>query len=675
MSARVRRVQRLGVVTIVALFGLSLGLAQLAAGTTLIPRWRLLGDTVPWVDVRAHGALCDGSTDDSAAFQAALDALRTTGGNIFVPRSETRCIFLTGLTWRNDVHMIGEGGSRHTNSLPVRLEYRGAGAFITITGLRNAGLRNLLLIDNSSATDTIGISISGLNGGLFENVGIQNFAQQCVRLYSGTSSAIYTHWQNVQGTGCDVGLDIKASGSVVSNTNTFINSQFAQSTSVNCKIQDQANDNIFIGVDCTGQTGNTPVNIWVESRGATFITPVSEGADNTGDTNFHLGVGAQKFYALNVQLDGNPYHLVTFGTNSGATYTINWMDNNCSTGNPCVRTDTNIPVFGLYSQASTETVHAAGGFGKLENLLSRPEEFDHGDWAKVASAGAAPTVSANTVNGPDGSPLTADTITINSTTGTSQVRQAATGLGTITGRMFTCSVWMRMAAVTTAKVALRVADNSDADGNTLLHFVTTDWQRFSTTTLFNTSTDTAVRCVLAYQQPSAAFSFLAWGAQLTESPGPGPYVQTVTAGTGLSNSWGIITGGRLNVGGRAHIGGALHVTTSLALGAHVVTIASNGVLVSANTEILAGTRSLYLVDCNDIDGCVIQLGTTGIEPGALTRVVNISTNINTLSWADIAGAQHAAGSFTMGTNDTVSAQFVRNRSGAAIWIETGRADH
>jgi hypothetical protein len=39
----------------------------------------------PMADIRAYGAKCDGATDDTAAFQAALTALGSGGGNVLVP--------------------------------------------------------------------------------------------------------------------------------------------------------------------------------------------------------------------------------------------------------------------------------------------------------------------------------------------------------------------------------------------------------------------------------------------------------------------------------------------------------------------------------------------------------------------------------------------------------------
>ena len=157
---------------------------------------------------------------------------------------------------------------------------------------------------------------------------------------------------------------------------------------------------------------------------------------------------------------------------------------------------------------------------------------------------------------------------------------------------------------------------------------------------------------------------------------------TDDAFTGYSRFFALTNHGALLLGTspsdsyvRAHFAAALHAETSFAVGAHVVTVANNTVGASANTEILSGYRSLYLVDCNDPDGCTMQLGTAGIEAGAITRIISITTSANTLTAASVASVQHVASSFTMGTNDVISLQFVRNRSGAGIWLETGRSNN
>ena len=122
---------------------------------------------------------------------------------------------------------------------------------------------------------------------------------------------------------------------------------------------------------------------------------------------------------------------------------------------------------------------------------------------------------------------------------------------------------------------------------------------------------------------------------------------------------------------RLHATGAFHAQTSLALGAHVVVVASNGTGVE-NVETLNGQRSLFLVDCNDADGCALHLGTTNVEPGALVRIVSISNNTLLLS----TGVGHIAGAaFNMGVNDVITLQVVRNRSGALYAVEIDRSNN
>jgi polygalacturonase len=62
-----------------------------------------------YVDVRDYGAVGNGSTDDSAAFQAAHDALPADGGEIYVPPVATYYLLSSGLTFTKHVKLRGGG--------------------------------------------------------------------------------------------------------------------------------------------------------------------------------------------------------------------------------------------------------------------------------------------------------------------------------------------------------------------------------------------------------------------------------------------------------------------------------------------------------------------------------------------------------------------------------------
>lgn len=130
---------------------------------------------------------------------------------------------------------------------------------------------------------------------------------------------------------------------------------------------------------------------------------------------------------------------------------------------------------------------------------------------------------------------------------------------------------------------------------------------------------------------------------------------------------------------RLHVVGMLHVSTSYAMAPHVVAVANNALAVTANVEILTGLRSLYFVDCNDVDGCTIQFGTTAVNaqlrPGAVTQVISISTSGYTVNLADVAAVQHVGATTALGVNDNATLTLVENRSGASIWVETAVSDN
>lgn len=127
-----------------------------------------------------------------------------------------------------------------------------------------------------------------------------------------------------------------------------------------------------------------------------------------------------------------------------------------------------------------------------------------------------------------------------------------------------------------------------------------------------------------------------------------------------------------------HFLGSMHAVESMVLGAHVVTIANNGVASVENAEILTGARSLYFVDCLDANGCTLHVGNSGLTVGQTVRIVSISANASLLIPSVTTGAnlQHVAGAtFSMGVNDVLSLQMIRNRSGASYLVETGRSNN
>lgn len=121
-----------------------------------------------------------------------------------------------------------------------------------------------------------------------------------------------------------------------------------------------------------------------------------------------------------------------------------------------------------------------------------------------------------------------------------------------------------------------------------------------------------------------------------------------------------------------HATGWVHVQSGFSLSTHVVTVANDTSALTANAEVLAGGgRGAYFIDCNDPQGCVIQLG-TAVTPGTVAQIFNVSSNANVLSVGNVTGVQHVQSLFTMSTNHVIAFMYTTNRSGASIWIETGR---
>jgi len=125
------------------------------------------------VNVKWFGAKGDGTTDDSAAIQAAIDYkynsdTKFSGGEIFIPQDEYN-LSTTGITLYENTHLVGENGASPYNGAAIFggswLLYSGTGNAVTIDGSFSVpsfdGRRNIHI-------KGINIKVqSGVNAGIY----------------------------------------------------------------------------------------------------------------------------------------------------------------------------------------------------------------------------------------------------------------------------------------------------------------------------------------------------------------------------------------------------------------------------------------------------------------------------------------------------------------------------
>lgn len=102
------------------------------------------------------------------------------------------------------------------------------------------------------------------------------------------------------------------------------------------------------------------------------------------------------------------------------------------------------------------------------NLLTSPNDVASAPWIAIGS----PTLANNQANGPDGSVLTASSITFNAIN--EGVRQSGP---TCAGLSFQFSVWLQSSAATQL-VNQTIQNNGGAEISTITRSVTTAWQQF-----------------------------------------------------------------------------------------------------------------------------------------------------------------------------------------------------
>jgi hypothetical protein len=204
------------------------------------------------VDARWFGVRADGSTNDAAALQAAID-LVSTGGVVMLPRGTIS--YGTTLTVYGAVTLQGQGRGETT------LSYTGAAQGIVqstpSTRIYDVVIRDLTLSD--AGTGTIGLDMASVSSGVFENLLIDGFTTG-VSITGSNGFCVYNRFINVTAANATTGFIVGAAGS---NSNTFSACR-ANVCTTGWNITD-SNQNQLIG--CQIESGTTGVSITSSSNG------------------------------------------------------------------------------------------------------------------------------------------------------------------------------------------------------------------------------------------------------------------------------------------------------------------------------------------------------------------------------------------------------------------------
>ena len=141
-------------------------------------------DITKWYSVKGYGAVGNGSTDDTAAIQAAVDAVPSTGGILYFPPGRYRVT--APITMKSYVHIVGcEPAARYwtyssslmPSACAIEVADSFSGAAVLVYAASQAySIRNISIIGRNVGT-VHGVSTAASTGetnALFENVAVVN---------------------------------------------------------------------------------------------------------------------------------------------------------------------------------------------------------------------------------------------------------------------------------------------------------------------------------------------------------------------------------------------------------------------------------------------------------------------------------------------------------------------
>ena len=168
-------------------------------------------------NVRAYGAVGDGTTDDTVAIQATINAANAVGGGIVLIPMGTYKI-TTALTSYARIFIVGNG----VGVSVIKQTTNNINAFSLVDGIF-AGFENLQITNSGTHTAGIGIDLTWSLNGNVEQMYLQNL--QIVDFHIGVNAQtlITSQISNVECLTCDTGFYFYQGGTSTSVNNTYAN--------------------------------------------------------------------------------------------------------------------------------------------------------------------------------------------------------------------------------------------------------------------------------------------------------------------------------------------------------------------------------------------------------------------------------------------------------------------
>lgn len=305
-------------------------------------------------NVKAYGAKCDGSTDDTTSIQAAITAAASVSGTVFVPSGVNPCVIASFITLPGQMTLRGAGNGAASGS-SLKFTGNGGGActdaqaspvntgFIrfSVGNVRVTGLS--LLITNAGAasclfnlqdgSETTGVEIDhdnilGSSATADTNIAIRLYSVDTIKIHHN----VIKDWGQMIVGGAHTWANVLIDYNIITTGTELANAMVVTPTGVNC-FSSRISGNVFEGFQSTngisancsngltisdnylGDSSATGGN-WISGNGATLI-------DNYIDGSGQLGSGGHaldgSFFAIGNWIYGTS--LLTFGGNfSGNTF-------------------------------------------------------------------------------------------------------------------------------------------------------------------------------------------------------------------------------------------------------------------------------------------------------------------------------------------------------------------